>query len=145
MFRISFVYLLIIRCTLHAKFQKNTFLRSCQWCKIGVKWPICPSQQQGPLLEISYIPLFSVMTLHYHKLYQISSLEANFSSEKIKQLCRQIEDLGDRCHNFRYLQHSCSSRAAVLLTCVEDVAQTYHFYCSYYIPEMRTIVLFLPF
>ena len=33
-------------------------------------------QQQGPLFEISYILLFSVMTLHYHGLYQISSLEA---------------------------------------------------------------------
>ena len=25
--------------------------------KFGVKWPICPSQQQGSLLEISYMPL----------------------------------------------------------------------------------------
>ena len=53
--------------------------------------------------------------------------------------------LGSRCHNFRHLQHSCSSLAAVLLTCLEDIAQTYPFYCSYYIPEIRTIVLFLPF
>ena len=52
--------------------------------KIEVKWPICPNQQQGPLLEISYIPLLSVMTLHYHRLYQISSLEANLSSEDMK-------------------------------------------------------------
>ena len=39
----------------------------------------CPNQQQGPLLEISYRSLFSVTTtLHYHRLYQISSsLEAN--------------------------------------------------------------------
>ena len=51
------------------------------WCKIGVKWLICPNQQQGPLLEISYIPLLSVMTPYYYRLYQISSLEANFSSE----------------------------------------------------------------
>ena len=62
-------------------------LRSCCWCKIGVKWPICPNQQQGPLLEISYTPLLSVMsTLHYHRLYQISSLEANLSFEYKKQL-----------------------------------------------------------
>ena len=48
---------------------------------------ICPSQQQGHLLEISYIPLLSVMsTLHYHRLYQISSLEANLSLEDMKQL-----------------------------------------------------------
>ena len=79
-----FICLLIIICTLHAKFQKNACLRNCRWCKIGVKWPICPNQQQGPLLEISYIPLLSVMTLHYHRLYQISSLEANLSSENMK-------------------------------------------------------------
>ena len=34
-------------------------------------------QQQGPLLKTSYIPLLSVMTLHYQRLYQISSLEPN--------------------------------------------------------------------
>ena len=31
-------------------------------------------QQQGPPLEISYILHFFVMTLHYYKLYQFSSL-----------------------------------------------------------------------
>ena len=40
-----------------------------------------PNQQQGPCLEILHIPLLSVMTFHYHKLYQISRLEANFSSQ----------------------------------------------------------------
>ena len=54
-------------------FQKNASLRSCWWCKIGAKWPICPNQQQEPLLKISYIPLLSVMTLHYHRLYNLSS------------------------------------------------------------------------
>ena len=54
------------------------------WCKIGVKWLICPNQQQGPVFEISYITLLSVMTLHYHRLYEISSLEANLSSEDMK-------------------------------------------------------------
>ena len=35
----------------------------------------------------SYIPLLSVMTtLHYHRLYQISSLEANLSLEDMRQL-----------------------------------------------------------
>ena len=64
--------------------KKYTCLRSYCWCKIRVKWPICPNQQQGPLLEISYIPLLPVMsTLHYHILYQISSLEANLSLEDI--------------------------------------------------------------
>ena len=67
--------------------KKYACLRSCRWCKIGVKWPICPNQQQGPLLEISYIPLLSVTsTLHYHRLYQISSVEANLSLEDMKQL-----------------------------------------------------------
>ena len=53
--------------------------------------------------------------------------------------------IGSRCPNFRHLQNFCSSLAAVLLTCLEDIAQTYSFYCSYYIPEIRTIILFLPF
>ena len=43
----------------------------------------------GPLFEISYIPLLSVMTLHYHRLYQISGLSANLSLEDLKELCRQ--------------------------------------------------------
>ena len=29
------------------------------------------------------------MTLHYHRLYQISSFEANLSLEDLKQLCGQ--------------------------------------------------------
>ena len=49
----------------------------------------CKVAAGGPLLvEISYIPLLSVMTLHYHRVYQISSLEANLSLEDLKQLCR---------------------------------------------------------
>ena len=28
-------------------------------------------------------------TLHYHRLYQISSLETNLSLEDMKQVCRQ--------------------------------------------------------
>ena len=49
----------------------------------------CPNQQQqGLLLEISYIPLLSIMTLHYHILYQISNLEANLSLQDMKQLCQ---------------------------------------------------------
>ena len=76
--------------------KKYACLRSCCWCKIEVKWCICPNQQQGPLLEISHISLFSVMTtLHYHRLYQISSsLEANSSLENMKQLCECL----DRSH-----------------------------------------------
>ena len=52
---------------------------------------------------------------------------------------------GSQCQNFSHVQHSCSSRAALLETCVEDNAQNHTSYCSSYIPEIRTIVLFLPF
>ena len=65
-------------------FKKIHACEAAGGAKIELKWPICPNQQQGPLLEISYIPLLSVMALHYHRLYQISSLEANFSSEDMK-------------------------------------------------------------
>ena len=76
-----------------------------------------------------------------------------FTSRKINLLVFQVKTnkardqglVGSRCHNFRHLQHSCSSRAAVLLNCLEDIAQDYPSYCSSYIPEIRTIVLFLPF
>ena len=53
--------------------------------------------------------------------------------------------LGSWCHNFRHLQHSRSSRAAVLLTCLEEIAQNYLSHCFSYIPEICTIALFLPF
>ena len=70
-------------------FQKNVFLRSYLLVQNWGKMAHCPNQQQqGLLLEISYIPLLSVMTLHYHRLYQISSLEANLSLQDMKQLCR---------------------------------------------------------
>ena len=49
----------------------------------------CEAAAGGPLLEILYIPLLSVMTLYYHRLYQFSNLEANLSLEDLKQLCRQ--------------------------------------------------------
>ena len=45
----------------------------------------------GPLLEISYIPLLSVMTIHYDGVYQISSLSANLSLEDLKQFLRQTQ------------------------------------------------------
>ena len=51
--------------------------------------PACKAAAGGSLLKISYIPLLSVMALHYHRLYQISSLEANLSLEDPKQLCRE--------------------------------------------------------
>ena len=56
-------------------------------CKISKKEKknACKAAAGEPL----YIPLLSVMTLHYHRLYQISSLAANLSLEDLKQLCRQ--------------------------------------------------------
>ena len=45
----------------------------------------------GPLLEISYIPLLSVMTIHYDGVYQISSPSANLSLEDLKQFLRQTQ------------------------------------------------------
>ena len=42
-----------------------------------------------PTTGTSFGNLLSVITLHYHRLYSISSLEVNLSSEDLKQLCRQ--------------------------------------------------------
>ena len=84
MSRISFVYLLIIICTLHAKFQKNACLPKVLVIQNWGKMAHLPQPTTGTLREISYILLLSVMTLHYHRLYQISSLEANFSSKDMK-------------------------------------------------------------
>ena len=59
------------------KKKKNACLQSCCW------WT---------LLEISsYIPPLSEMTLHYHGVYQISSLEDNLSLKDLKQLYRQTQ------------------------------------------------------
>ena len=56
-------------------------------CKISEKkMDTCKATAGEPLLEISYIPLLFVMTLHYHRLYQISSLAANLSLEDLKHL-----------------------------------------------------------
>ena len=66
-------------------------------CKISKKkekekiMHACKAAAGGPLLEISYIPLSSVMTLRYHGVYQISSLEANLSLKDLKQSCRQTQ------------------------------------------------------
>ena len=53
------------------------------------KMHACKADAGGPLLKISDIPLLSVMTLHYHEVYKISSLESNLSLEDLKQFCRQ--------------------------------------------------------
>ena len=75
MFYITFVYLpaVIIICTLHPKFQKKKKKMHARKAAAGEL-----------LLEISYIPLLSVMALYYHRLYQISSLAANLSLEDLK-------------------------------------------------------------
>ena len=54
--------------------------------KLGLNGPLSQPTTAEIHLEISYIPLLSVMTLHYHRLYQISSLEANLSLQDMKQL-----------------------------------------------------------
>ena len=65
-------------CTLGSKSRQMVKRNFKKDLKISNVWHfIClPLQQQGNLLEISYILLFSIMTLHYHRPYQISSLEA---------------------------------------------------------------------
>ena len=76
-----------------------------------------------------------------------------FTSPKLKLLAFQVKAntvrdqglLRSRCHNFKHLQHCSSSRTAVLLTFLEDIAQNHPSYSSSYIPKIRTIVLFLPF
>ena len=55
--------------------------------QIFKKMHACEAASGGPLLGISHIPLLSVMTLYCHRLYQISSLEANLSLEDLKPLC----------------------------------------------------------
>ena len=56
------------------------FQKKCMPAKLlrnlGKLDPYPNQQQQGLHREISYIPLLSIMTLHYHRLYQISSPEA---------------------------------------------------------------------
>ena len=81
MFCISFVYLLIIICTLNAKFKK---VHACEAVGGAGQNAHLLQLTTGTSFEISYIPILSVMTPHYHRLYQISSLEANLSSEDRK-------------------------------------------------------------
>ena len=78
-----FICVLIIICTLHAKFQKKKEKEKIMHA--------CKAAAGGPLLEISYIPLLSVMTIRYHGVYQVSSLEANLSLKDLKQSCRQTQ------------------------------------------------------
>ena len=84
MFHISFVSLL-----LYVPYKQNF---------THTKMHACEAAGGGPLLEISYIPLLSVMTLSYlhYRVYKISSLEANLSSEDLKQLCRQTRSKTNR-------------------------------------------------
>ena len=88
MFCISFVYLLL-HVTYMQDFKKKSLPAKLLLVQNLAKMAHCLNQQQQKLdLTISYIPLLSVMTLHYHRLYQISSLEANLSLQDMKQLCR---------------------------------------------------------
>ena len=66
MFHISFVSLLLYYCMYPT--GKIPHTKKCMPAKLLAG---------GPLSEISYIPLLSVMTLHFHRVYKIKSLEAN--------------------------------------------------------------------
>ena len=69
-------------------------------------------------------------TKHTHKF---TSLKLNLLVLQVKaNKARDQGLLGSRCHNYRHQQHSCTSRASMLLTCREDYAQNhpsyfYHF------------------
>ena len=58
-------------------------------CEAAAGEKLGPNNNKASLGNFnSYISLLFVMTtLHYHRLYQISSLEANLSLEDMKQLC----------------------------------------------------------
>ena len=67
-------------CTYYYMYPNAKFLLKMHACDAAAGVQNCGkmshlSQQQRPLLEISYILLFSIMTLYYHRLNQISSLE----------------------------------------------------------------------
>ena len=71
-------------------FKKKCVIAKLLLVRDWGKMTHCPNQQQqGLLLEISYIPLLSVIKLHYHRLYQTLGLETNLSLQDLKQLCRQ--------------------------------------------------------
>ena len=85
-------YLFLMTDVTHIQDFQKKCIYACEAAAVLVqnwgKLAPCPNQQQQTLfLEISYIPLLS-MTLHYHRLYQISSLEANLSLQDMKQLCQ---------------------------------------------------------
>ena len=55
------------------------------------KMHACKAAVAGLFETSSYVPLLSKMTLHYHGVYQISSVEDNLSLEDLKHLCRQTQ------------------------------------------------------
>ena len=73
-----------------------------------------------------------------------TSPKQNLLVFQVKTKVKALRPTSSWYHNFRQLQHYSSSREAVLLTCLEDIAQNYPSYCFYYIHEIRTIVLLLP-
>ena len=85
---LHFIFLLIIIVAYMQNLKKSMpakLLLAQNWDKIG---PFSQTNNRD-LLEISYIPLLSIMIHHYHRLYQISSLEVNLSLGDRKQLFRQ--------------------------------------------------------
>ena len=88
MFRISFVCLLL--CTLHAKFQKKLYMpskllllqNSDEMAHLSLP---TTGTSFGNFMHTTII--CNDYILHYHILYQTSSLEANLSLKDMKQLC----------------------------------------------------------
>lgn len=76
-------------------------------------------------------------TKHGNKL---TSPKHKLHTFQVKTSTVQDKDLiGNRCH-FRHLQHFCSSRAAILLTFLEDNAQNFSLF--FFQHSWNTIVLF---
>ena len=63
-FHLATCYFMYPICKILAKCMPAMLLLVGKWGKMAHL-----PQEQEPLLEISYILLFSVMTLHYHRLY----------------------------------------------------------------------------
>ena len=90
-----FICLLIIICTLHAKFQKKKKEKKCipaklllvqNWGKMTHLPQPTTGISLGNFIYTTIVCNDVMSTLHYHRLYQMSSLEANLSLEDMKQL-----------------------------------------------------------
>ena len=69
MIRISFVYLLFYVPYMQKFFKNMHASNAAAGARLGYNDIFFPTI--GTILEVSYVLLSSVMTLHYHRLYQI--------------------------------------------------------------------------